>query len=255
MAPLPIFSTLGESPGFSFSPSHVHFISLPTMTRAEKIDLIRSRPQLSVATLSADMGNQNAALQTLKENDVNLLHFDVMDGNIWPNITVGSPFVAGLKTDLLKDVHLLINKPKQHIDAFAKGGADLISFSVEYTAHINDTLARVSAHEDIVRGVSLNPGTSPSFIKDYLDQIDYVLLLGVGPYSGKELFLDDIPAKIKTLLEWKPELLICIDGGVNKNTIAQISAMNPHFVVSGSAIFNNEDPVENLAFFNNAISA
>ena len=225
------------------------------MTRAEKIDLIRSRPQLSVATLSADMGNQNAALQTLKENDVNLLHFDVMDGNIWPNITVGSPFVAGLKTDLLKDVHLLINKPKQHIDAFAKGGADLISFSVEYTAHINDTLARISAHEDIVRGVSLNPGTSPSFIKDYLDQIDYVLLLGVGPYSGKELFLDDIPPKIKTLLEWKPELLICIDGGVNKNTIAQISAMNPHFVVSGSAIFNNEDPVENLAFFNNAISA
>ena len=225
------------------------------MTRAEKIELIRSRPQLSVATLSADMGNQNAALQTLKENDVNLLHFDVMDGNIWPNITVGSPFVAGLKTDLLKDVHLLINKPKQHIDAFAKGGADLISFSVEYTAHINDTLARISAHEDIVRGVSLNPGTSPSFIKDYLDQIDYVLLLGVGPYSGKELFLDDIPAKIKTLLEWKPELLICIDGGVNKNTIAQISAMNPHFVVSGSAIFNNEDPVENLAFFNNAISS
>ena len=225
------------------------------MTRAEKIELIRSRPQLSVATLSADMGNQNAALQTLKENDVNLLHFDVMDGNIWPNITVGSPFVAGLKTDLLKDVHLLINKPKQHIDAFAKGGADLISFSVEYTAHINDTLARISAHEDIVRGVSLNPGTSPSFIKDYLDQIDYVLLLGVGPYSGKELFLDDIPAKIKTLLEWKPDLLICIDGGVNKNTIAQIAAMNPHFVVSGSAIFNNEDPVENLAFFNNAISA
>ena len=225
------------------------------MTRAEKIELIRSRPQLSVATLSADMGNQNAALQTLKENDVNLLHFDVMDGNIWPNITVGSPFVAGLKTDLLKDVHLLNNKPKQHIDAFAKGGADLISFSVEYTAHINDTLARISAHEDIVRGVSLNPGTSPSFIKDYLDQIDYVLLLGVGPYSGKELFLDDIPAKIKTLLEWKPELLICIDGGVNKNTIAQIAAMNPHFVVSGSAIFNNEDPVENLAFFNNAISA
>ena len=225
------------------------------MTRAKKIDLIRSRPQLSVATLSADMGNQNAALQTLKENDVNLLHFDVMDGNIWPNITVGSPFVAGLKTDLLKDVHLLINKPKQHIDAFAKGGADLISFSVEYTAHINDTLARISAHEDIVRGVSLNPGTSPSFIKDYLDQIDYVLLLGVGPYSGKELFLDDIPAKIETLLEWKPELLICIDGGVNKNTIDKISAMNPHFVVSGSAIFNNEDPVENLAFFNNAISA
>lgn len=225
------------------------------MTRAEKIDLIRSRPQLSVATLSADMGNQNAALQTLLENDVNLLHFDVMDGNIWPNITVGSPFVAGLKTSLLKDVHLLINKPKQHIDSFAAAGADFISFSVEYTAHIDDTLRRISSHPDIVRGVSLNPGTSPSFIKKYLDQIDYVLLLGVGPYSGKETFLEDIPAKIEALLEWKPELLICIDGGVNKNTIAQIAAMKPHFVVSGSAIFNNEDPAENLAFFHEALTA
>ncbi len=225
------------------------------MTRAEKIDLIRSRPQLSVATLSADMGNQNAALQTLQENDVNLLHFDVMDGNIWPNITVGSPFVAGLKTDLLKDVHLLINKPKQHIEAFAKAGADLISFSVEYTAHIDDTLARISAHEDIVRGVSLNPGTAVSFIKNYLDQIDYVLLLGVGPYSGKELFLDDLPAKIEALLALKPDLLICIDGGVNKDTIAQIAAMKPHFVVSGSAIFNNEDPVENLRFFNDTLAS
>jgi len=225
------------------------------MTRAEKIDLIRSRPQLSVATLSADMGNQNAALQTLQENDVNLLHFDVMDGNIWPNITVGSPFVAGLKTALLKDVHLLINKPKQHIDAFAKAGADFISFSVEYTAHIDDTLARISAHENIVRGVSLNPGTAVSFIKKYLDQIDYVLLLGVGPYTGKEVFLDDLPAKIETLLAWKPDLLICIDGGVTKATIPQIAAMKPHFVVSGSAIFDGHDPVENLAFFNQVLSS
>jgi ribulose-phosphate 3-epimerase len=93
-------------------------------------------------------------------------------------------------------------------------------------------------------------GPPPASSRKYLDQIDYVLLLGVGPYSGKDLFLDDLPAKIKTLLEWKPELLICIDGGVSKNTIAQIANMKPHFVVSGSAIFNNEDPVENLAFFN-----
>ncbi|MDA7897538.1 hypothetical protein N9B01_04420 [Akkermansiaceae bacterium] len=127
-------------------------------------------------------------------------------------------------------------------------------FSCDKAGHVRPARS-ISTHEDILRGVSLNPGTSPSFIKNHLDQIDYVLLLGVGPYSGKELFLDDIPAKIKTLLEWKPELLICIDGGVNKTTIPEIAVMKPHFVVSGSAIFNNEDPVENLAFFNNAISA
>ncbi|MDE0859136.1 MAG: ribulose-phosphate 3-epimerase [Akkermansiaceae bacterium] len=224
------------------------------MTRAEKIDLIRSRPQLSVATLSADMGNQAAALQTLAENDVNLLHFDVMDGNIWPNITVGSPFVAGLKTDLLKDVHLLIDKPEKHIAAFAKAGADLISFSADNTADIGTTLSLISENEDIVRGVYLNPGTSVETIKPHLDQIDYVLLLGVGPDTGKELFLDDLPAKIEALLAAKPDLLICIDGGVNKTTMPQIASMKPHFVVSGSAIFNNEDPVENLKFFHQTLA-
>ncbi|MGC6465120.1 MAG: ribulose-phosphate 3-epimerase [Akkermansiaceae bacterium] len=225
------------------------------MTRSEKIDLIRNKPQLSVATLSADIGDQNSALQTLKDNDVNLLHFDVMDGNIWPNITVGSPFVAGLKTDLLKDVHLLIDKPEKHIAAFAKAGADLISFSVEYTEDIGATLSLISEHEDIVRGVSLNPRTRVETIQPYLDQIDYVLLLGVGPDTGKQAFLDDLPSKIARLIALKPDILICVDGAVKKETIAQIADMNPNFVVSGSAIFDGNDPVENLAFFNNALSA
>ncbi|MEJ6719483.1 MAG: ribulose-phosphate 3-epimerase [Akkermansiaceae bacterium] len=223
------------------------------MTRAAKIDLIRSRPQLSVATLSADIGDQNSALQTLSQNGVNLLHFDVMDGNIWSNITVGSPFVAGLKTDLLKDVHLLIDQPEKHIASFAKAGADLISFSVEYTADIGATLSLISKNDEIVRGVSLNPGTSVDTIQPYLDQIDYVLVLGVGPDTGKDSFLDNLPAKIEILRSWKPDLLICVDGAVKKDTIAQIARMKPNFVVSGSAIFDGNDPVENLGTFQSAL--
>jgi ribulose-phosphate 3-epimerase len=223
------------------------------MTRAAKIDLIRSRPQLSVATLSADIGDQNSALQTLSQNGVNLLHFDVMDGNIWSNITVGSPFVAGLKTDLLKDVHLLIDQPEKHIASFAKAGADLISFSVEYTADIGATLSLISKNDEIVRGVSLNPGTSVDTIQPYLDQIDYVLVLGVGPDTGKASFLDNLPAKIEILRSWKPDLLICVDGAVKKDTIAQIARMKPNFVVSGSAIFDGNDPVENLGTFQSAL--
>jgi ribulose-phosphate 3-epimerase len=223
------------------------------MTRAAKIDLIRSRPQLSVATLSADIGDQNSALQTLSQNGVNLLHFDVMDGNIWSNITVGSPFVAGLKTDLLKDVHLLIDQPEKHIASFAKAGADLISFSVEYTADIGATLSLISKNDEIVRGVSLNPGTSVDTIQPYLDQIDYVLVLGVGPDTGKDSFLDNLPAKIEILRSWKPDLLICVDGAVKKDTIAQIARMKPNFVVSGLAIFDGNDPVENLGTFQSAL--
>jgi ribulose-phosphate 3-epimerase len=224
------------------------------MTRTQKIDLIRSRPQLSVGTLTADMGNQNAALQLLQENDVKLLHFDVMDGQIWPNITVGSPFVAGLKTDLLKDVHLLIDQPEKHIPAFIKAGADLISFCVEYTDDIGTTLNLISENEEIVRGVSLNPATPVESIEPHLDQIDYVLVLGVGPDTGKQAFLDDLPAKIEKLRSLKPELLICVDGAVKKDTIEQIASMKPDFVVSGSAIFDGNDPVENLATFHRALN-
>lgn len=225
------------------------------MTRSEKIDLIRSRPQLSVGTLTADMGDQKAALQLLVENEVNLLHFDVMDGGIWHNITVGSPFVAGLTTSLLKDVHLLIDKPEKHLAAFAKAGADLISFSVEYTDDLATTLALLSEFEDILRGVSLNPATPVETIAPHLDQIDYVLVLGVGPDTGKETFLDDLPAKIEKLRNLKPDILICVDGAVKKETIAQIASMKPDFVVSGSAIFDGNDPVANLAFFHQALSS
>lgn len=223
------------------------------MTRTEKIELIRSRPQLSVGTLTADMGDQNSALLLLKENDVNLLHFDVMDGQIWPNITVGSPFVAGLETDLLKDVHLLIDHPEKHIPAFLKAGADLISFCVEYTEDIGATLALISENEDTLRGVSLNPATSVETIEPHLDEIDFVLLLGIGPDTGKELFFDQLPSKIEALLTRKSDLLICIDGGVKKDTLPQIAAMKPHFVVSGSAIFDGKDPIGNIAFFEQAL--
>lgn len=224
------------------------------MTRAEKINLIRSRPQLSVATLTADIGDQDAALQILKENEVSLLHFDVMDGVIWPNITVGSPFVAGLKTDLLKDVHLLIDNPEKHIASFVKAGADLLSFCVEYTSDIGVTLALLSENEDLVRGVSLNPATPVENIEPYLDQIDYALVLGVGPETGKQAFLGDLPAKIEKLRVLKPDILICVDGAVKKDTIDQIASMKPNFVVSGSAIFDGNDPVENLATFHQALS-
>lgn len=224
------------------------------MTRAEKIDLIRSRPQLSVATLTADIGDQNAALQTLTENQVNLLHFDVMDGVIWPNITVGSPFVAGLKTDLLKDVHLLIDQPEKQIASFVKAGADLLSFCVEYTDDIGATLNLLSENDDLLRGVSLNPATPVETIEPFLNQIDYALVLGVGPDTGKQAFLDDLPAKIEKLRSLKPQILICVDGAVKKETIDQISSMKPDFVVSGSAIFDGNDPVENLATFHQALS-
>ena len=91
-------------------------------------------PQLSVGTLTGDMMNQAGDLEILKNAGVNLLHLDVMDGQVWPKITVGGGFLKGLKTDLVKDVHLLVEKPENQIEDFAAAGAGIITFQVEHVA-------------------------------------------------------------------------------------------------------------------------
>jgi len=98
------------------------------MSREQTISRLKaSQPQLSIGTLTTE--DQAAAIQTLVDGDIPLLHVDIMDGIIWPKTTVGPDFVASLDTDLLKDVHLLIDKPEEHIAAYAEAGAGIISFS------------------------------------------------------------------------------------------------------------------------------
>lgn len=210
-------------------------------------------PCLSVGTLTADMMHQGAAVQTLEQEGIPLLHLDVMDGRIWPNITVGPSFLAGLKTSLLKDVHLLIEEPEKHITAFAKAGADLISFSVESSRDISATLELIGQSENandpnrgILRGVSLYPHTPLETIQPYLGQIDFVLLVAIGPDTGKENFLSEIPARIQQLREWKPELLVFIDGAVKKHNIGEIAQMGSDAIVTGSAVFDGNDAAQNL---------
>ena len=222
--------------------------------------LEQSSPQLSVGTLTADMMCQKTAIQTLEKANVPLLHLDVMDGKVWPKITAGSPFLTGLKTSLLKDVHLLIEEPEKHIADFAKAGADLISFSVEYTQDIANVLHLIGEasnandpNRKILRGVSLNPDTSVNQIKLFLNQIDFVVLLAVGPETGKQSFLSIIPDKIKQLRHWKESLLIFIDGSVKKDNIGKIAKMKPDFIVTGSAIFDGNNEVGNLQSMQTAI--
>jgi len=168
---------------------------------------------------------------------------------------VGPSYVSGMKTNLLKDVHLLIEEPEKHIANFAKAGSDIITFCVEYTANIGKTLSLIDdAEQDILRGVSLNPDTSLETIQPHLDQIDIVLLLAVGPETGKESFLHLIPEKIKTLRAWKPDLLIFIDGSVKQDNIGEIAEMGSDFIVTGSAVFNGQDASANIEAMQQAIA-
>jgi len=217
-------------------------------------DLQQLGPQLGVGLLTADMMNLSSAINLLESSGIRLLHFDVMDGRIWPKLTAGAPFMAGLRHNMLNDVHLLLENPENHVSAFADAGADMISFSIEYASDIGLVLDRIekcqnprSPNRSILRGVSLNPETPVSAIKPYLDRIDYVVLLAVGPNTGKQTFFADLPNKIATLRAIDPKCFITVDGGIRKDNVGEIAQLGINCLVTGSAVFDGKDAPGNLA--------
>jgi ribulose-phosphate 3-epimerase len=224
------------------------------------IDELRSKPpKLSVGILAADVMEFGAGVKLLEQFGV-LLHLDVMDGRVWPNITAGAPVLAGLRTSLLKDVHLLIEEPEKHVAAFAKAGADVISFSIEHCGDVAATLDLIGQQTNandpargIVRGVSLDPATPVDAIAAIADKIDAVTLLAVGPTTGKQSFIDALPAKIAAVRALNEQIVIFVDGAVTKDNIGQLAAMGPNGIVTGSAAFAG-NPAENIQFMLEQIS-
>ena len=217
--------------------------------------LKQSSPLISVGILTADMMHLGSEIELLEGAGVELLHIDVMDGYIWPKITVGPPFLAGLKTKMLKDVHLLIDKPEKHIESFAKAGADIIVFSVEYCDDVSQTLSMIGQMENvnapdrgILRGVSLNPETPIDIVAPVIDDVDIVLLLAVGHDTGGQNFISELPGKITELKKVKEDVLIFVDGAIKKDNIAEVAAMGPDVIITGSAVFDGKDPAGNAKF-------
>jgi ribulose-phosphate 3-epimerase len=224
------------------------------VSRQAVLDQLRSgAPKLSVGILAGDVMDFGASIKLLEQFDV-LLHLDVMDGRVWPKITAGAPILAGMRTRLLKDVHLLIEEPEKHIADFAKAGADIITFSVEHCGNVGATLDSIEQMKNandpargILRGVSLDPATPVDVLNPVADKIDVVVLLAVGPHTGKQDFIDRLPEKIAAVRELNEDIAVFVDGAVTKDNIGQIAAMGPNGIVTGSAAFAG-NPADNIRF-------
>jgi ribulose-phosphate 3-epimerase len=224
------------------------------VSRQAVIDELRSGPpKLSVGILAGDVMDFGASIELLERFGV-LLHLDVMDGRVWPKITAGAPILAGLRTRLLKDVHLLIEQPEKHVEDFAKAGADIISFSVEQCCDVAATLDLIGQMKNandpargILRGVSLDPDTPVDVLEPVADKLDVVVLLAVGPNTGKQEFIARLPEKIAAVRKLREDAVIFVDGAVTKDNIARLAAMGPNGIVTGSAAFVGE-PAENIRF-------
>jgi len=138
------------------------------------------------------------------------------------------------------DVHLMIANPEIYIEDFAKAGADVLTIHFETVDDLHEILAKIKEN-GMRAGVSIKPGTEVKILEEYLDELDWVLIMSVEPGFGGQGFMDSAIDKIKWLRERAPELDIAVDGGINDETGQQCAAAGANVLIAGSYIFGAED--------------
>lgn len=232
------------------------------MARSPLFDHLRSRaPQLSVGILTANWMSLGSELALLENEGVSLLHFDVMDGCFCPMMTLGTSVVAGLRTSMLKDVHLMIEEPLDKVGAFVAAGADVVTLHGERSSHVHRVLQSLrqmsnvnDASRGILRGLALNPGTPVNSVEPLLGELEMVLVLAINPGWGGQKFLPQTPERIRQIRDMAGrDVLICVDGGVTRTNVGDIARMGADIIVTGSAVFDGKTPAENVRLMMEAL--
>lgn len=194
---------------------------------------------IAPSILSADFGKLNEEIASV-ESYVDMLHVDVMDGHFVPNITIGPPVVACIRTKLPLDLHLMIENPERYVEDFVKAGASSITVHQEACKHLHRVIQQIKSL-GVKAAVSINPATPLEMIEEVLDDVDMVLVMSVNPGFGGQKFIDHVLAKVRELRKLKPDLDIQIDGGVNAETAKQCIEAGANILVAGSYIFGAKD--------------
>ena len=202
--------------------------------------------QISPSILSADFSQLGREIRKLEDAGADMIHVDVMDGHFVPNLTIGPPVIKALKKDssLPFDVHLMISPVHKYIESYANAGADIITIHPEAT---DDLLGSINKIKELKKkvGISLNPGTKIEIVKEFLDQIDLILVMSVNPGFGGQKFMPEVLDKVKKLDEIRKSLklnyVIEIDGGINFENSKLAISSGVDILVSGTTIFKNNN--------------
>lgn len=211
--------------------------------------------KLAPSILSANFNKLGEEINDIKKAGANYCHFDVMDGSFVPNIALGIPELACIRknTDIILDVHLMIVNPENHIEAFAKAGADIINFHYEATKNAGKTIEKIKSFGKKA-GLTIKPSTDVENIYKYLEDLDLVLIMSVEPGFGGQKFIANSLEKARKISQYikgnslKTE--IQMDGGINHDNCVDILKSGVNVIVAGSSVYNDySDTCENVKKF------
>jgi ribulose-phosphate 3-epimerase len=206
--------------------------------------------QIAPSILACNFVELASELRTIESAD--LIHVDVMDGHFVPNLTIGPPVVAAIKKVAAKplDVHLMIERPEQYLEAYIDAGADILGVHAEACPHLHATLGQIrrigERKQRRVRSCAvINPSTPAEVLEFVLEEVDQILVMTVNPGFGGQSFIEAMLPKIEKIRGWIEQRGLAIDlevdGGITANNIGRAASAGANVFVAGTSVFGESD--------------